>query len=118
MLGLDGQTRVYIGTEPIDFRKQIDGVALQVQEALALDPYSTSLFVFRNRAGDKLKLLYWHHNGFVLVYKRLEKGRFKWPCTERDTTSVMMSLRELSYLLEGGDMADLGEINVLHYARV
>ena len=49
MLGLDGQTEVYTGTEPIDFRKQIDGVALQVQEALELDAYSTSLFVFRNQ---------------------------------------------------------------------
>ena len=57
MLDLDGQTQVYVGTEPIDFRKQIDGVALQVQEALERDPYSTSLFVFRNRTGDKLKLL-------------------------------------------------------------
>lgn len=117
MFSLDRQTRVYIGIEPVDFRKQIDGIALLVQESLELDPYSTSLFVFRNRSGDKLKLLYWHHNGFVLVYKRLEKGRFKWPAIDNDAT-VTMSLRELSYLLEGGDIADLNEIDVLHYRRI
>lgn len=117
MFSLDAQYRVYLGVEPIDFRKQIDGIALQVQESLEFDPYSPALYFFRNRSGDKLKLLYWHHNGFVLVYKRLEKGRFKWPVVT-DSTSVSMSLRELNYLLEGGDITDLNEINVLHYSRV
>jgi len=93
MFNLDSQSRVYLGAEPIDFRKQIDGIALQVQEVLGLDPYSPCLFVFRNRARDKLKLLYWHHNGFVLMYKRLEKGQFKWPLTQGHT-SVPMSVRE------------------------
>ena len=117
MFNLDSQSRVYLGAEPIDFRKQIDGIALQVQEVLELDPYGPCLFVFRNRACDKVKLLYWHHNGFVLVYKRLEKGQFKWPLTQ-GRTSVLMSVRELNYLLEGGDITDLNEIDVLHYSRV
>lgn len=117
VFNLDGQCRVYLGAEPIDFRKQIDGIALQVQEALEMDPYSPCVFVFRNRACDKLKLLYWHHNGFVLVYKRLEKGQFKWPLTQ-GRTSVPMSMRELTYLIEGGDITDLNDINVLHYNRV
>ena len=72
VVNLDAHTKVYVGAEPVDFRKQIDGVALCVQEVLSLDPYSPSLFLFRNRIGDKVKLLYWHHNGFVLLYKRLE----------------------------------------------
>ena len=117
MFNLNSQCRVYVGAEPIDFRKQIDGIALQVQEVLELDPYSPCLFVFRNRACDKLKLLYWHHNGFVLVYKRLEKGQFRWPLSQ-GCTSVPMSVRELNYLLEGGDINDLNEISVLHYSRV
>jgi len=118
MFSLDAHTQVYLGVEPIDFRKQIDGVALCVQESLELNPYSKHLFVFRNRSNDKLKLLYWHHNGFALLYKRLEKGRFKWPVTTDDCGSVAMSLRELSYLFEGGDVADLKNINALHYRRV
>lgn len=117
MFSLDRHSQVYLGAEPIDFRKQIDGIALQVQEVLKLDPYSPCLFVFRNRACDKLKLLYWHHNGFMLLYKRLEKGQFKWPLTQ-GCTSVSMTVRELNYLLEGGDIADLTEIEVLHYSRV
>lgn len=117
MFTLDSQCRVYLGAEPIDFRKQIDGIALQVQETLELDPYSPCLFVFRNRGRDKLKLLYWHHNGFVLVYKRMEKGQFKWPSTD-GCTAVPMSVRELSYLLEGGDITDLNGIKLLHYSRV
>lgn len=76
MLSLDTHTRVYIAADPLDFRKQIDGLALAVQETLELDPFSAHLFVFTNRTRDKLKLLYWHHNGYGLLYKRLEKGRF------------------------------------------
>ena len=76
MFNIDTRTRVYIAAEPVDFRKQIDGLALIVQETLGLDPFSAHLFVFTNRSRDKLKLLYWHHNGYVLLYKRLEKGRF------------------------------------------
>ena len=117
MFNLDSQSRVYLGAEPIDFRKQIDGIALQVQEVLELDPYGPCLFVFRNRACDKVKLLYWHHNGFVLVYKRLEKGQFKWPLPQ-GRTSELMCVRELNSLLEGGDITDLNEIDVLHYSRV
>jgi len=118
MINLDVPTTVYVGAEPIDFRKQIDGVALCVQEVLALDPYSPSLFLFRNRIGDKVKLLYWHHNGFVLLYKRLEKNRFHWPVAQPGHSSIGMTLRELGYLLEGGDISDLSDIDVLHYQRV
>ena len=57
MIGIDAHTRVYIAAEPLDFRRQIDGLALAVQETLALDPFSAHLFVFRNRQADKLKLL-------------------------------------------------------------
>lgn len=118
MFSLADHTNVYVGIEPIDFRKQIDGVALCVQESLELNPYSPCLFLFRNRAGDKVKLLYWHHNGFVLVYKRLEKGRFQWPKVRDETGTVTMSLRELNYLLEGGDITDLNDIRILHYTQV
>ena len=117
MFNIDTRTRVYIAAEPVDFRKQINGLALVVQETLQLNPFSEHLFVFRNRHGDKLKLLYWHHNGYVLLYKRLEKGRFIWPSTsERDTLCV--TLRELHALLDGSDMSALPTIVPLQYARV
>ena len=88
MLSFDAHTRVYIAAEPLDFRKQIDGLALAVQETLQLDPFSAHLFVFTNRTRDKLKLLYWHHNGYVLLYKRLKKGRFQWPVTQETDPCV------------------------------
>ena len=118
MFNIDTHTRVYISLTPVDFRKQIDGLALAVQETLALDPFSSHLFVFTNRQRDKLKLLYWHHNGFVLLYKRLERGRFRWPVTHIADTPVCLSLRELHCLLEGGDISELPPVNQLHYTRV
>jgi len=116
MFSIDAHTRVYIASEPVDFRKQIDGLALIVQETLQLDPFSAHLFVFRNRQSDKLKLLYWHHNGYVLIYKRLEKGRFVWPSSASQPLCV--SVRELHALLEGGDLHRLQPLNQVHCTRV
>lgn len=106
MFSIDTRTRVYIAREFVDFRKQIDGLALIVQDTLKLDPFSAHLFVFTNRQRDKLKLLYWHHNGYVLLYKRLEKGRFVWPA-EKDADSLCIGVRELHALLEGCDITRL-----------
>lgn len=115
--GVEPQTRVYIAREPVDFRRQIDGLALEVQEVLALDPLSSHVFVFRNRGGDKIKLLYWHGNGFCLLYKRLEKGVFPWP--ESAGHSVWhCGLRELQWLLDGLALTALPARKNLHFSRV
>lgn len=116
MFSIDVHTRVYIASEAVDFRKQIDGLALIVQDTLKLDPFSAHLFVFTNRQRDKLKLLYWHHNGYVLVYKRLEKGRFIWPSS--DEAPLCITVRELHRLIEGGDIARLPPINPVHCRRI
>jgi transposase len=107
---------VYIAREALDMRKQIDGFALYVQEVLALNPLSTHMFVFRNRGGDKLKVLYWDTNGFCLLYKRLERGRFPWP--NSDHAVVQCTLRELQWLMEGLNIATLQPRQVLHYKHV
>ncbi|RIV16736.1 transposase [Alicyclobacillaceae bacterium I2511] len=83
-----------------DMRKSIDGLAALVQETFQLDPFSACWFVFCNRQRDKLKILYWQHNGFWLYYRRLEKGRFEWPDSSTDKT-VIISQRELNWLLDG-----------------
>lgn len=116
MIDLAHRTRVYLACEPVDFRRQIDGLSLHVQEVLSLDPFAPHLFVFRNRGGDKLKVLYWHGNGFCLLYKRLERGRFCWPKT-LDALSTC-SLRDLQWLLEGLDLAALPRRKNLHFSRV
>jgi len=117
MFNIDVHTRVYIAAEPLDFRKQINGLALAVQETLELNPFSAHLFVFRNRHGDKLKVLYWHHNGYVLLYKRLEEGRFVWPSTPAGET-MCVTLRELHALIDGSDLSALPVIAPLHYERI
>lgn len=117
MFNVDTRTRVYIAREPVDFRKQIDGLALVVQDTLGLDPFSAHLFVFTNRSGDKLKLLYWHHNGYMLLYKRLEKGRFVWPKAS-DNGTLCLGLRELHALLEGCDVSRLPLFKTVHSTRI
>jgi transposase len=86
-------------------RKQINGLALIVQEVFDLDPFQPALFAFCNRQRDKVKVLYWHKNGFCLLYKRLEKGRFQWPSQASDT--LLSSERELKWLLEGLSLESL-----------
>ncbi len=117
MFNVDAHTRVYISATPLDFRKQIDGLALAVQETLELDPFSSHLFVFRNRQTDKLKLLYWHHNGFILLYKRLEKNTFHWPTTS-DEKPLCVTLRELQCLIEGGDIHQLMPLQRLTFTAI
>ncbi len=64
-------------------RRGFDGLAEQVRQHLQADPLSGHVFVFRNKRGDRLKLLYWDEDGFVIVYKRLERGTFRWPGSRR-----------------------------------
>ncbi|MFB5763291.1 IS66 family insertion sequence element accessory protein TnpB [Paenibacillus medicaginis] len=99
MLTLNGAQSIYLAAGVTDLRKSIDGLAALVQERFALDPFSASLFVFCNRERNKLKLLYWDHNGFWLFYRRLERGTFQWPSDTKQT--VVVSARELRWLLDG-----------------
>jgi transposase len=99
MLALHGSHRVYLASGSTDLRKSIDGLAALVQEGFGLDPFSPCLFVFCNRERNKLKILYWEHNGFWLFYRRLERGTFQWPTGSEGTATI--SSRELRWLLDG-----------------
>lgn len=90
---------VYLACGSMDLRKSIDGLAALVQEGLGLNPFSSALFVFCNRERNKLKMLYWEHNGFWLYYRRLERGTFQWPQSNRDPVAITQ--RELRWLLDG-----------------
>ena len=76
MLSLLPNTRVYLATEAVDMRRSFDGLSALVLDVLSEDPLSGHLFVFSNRVGDKIKILYYDGQGLCLWYKRLEKGRF------------------------------------------
>ena len=81
-LSLDKQ--VYIVTGYTDLRRSIDGLAMIIKAQLQLDPYSTALFLFCGRRCDRIKGLLWEGDGFLLLYKRLDNGRFQWPRNETE----------------------------------
>lgn len=100
MLSRIGIDKVYLACGSTDLRRSIDGLAVLVKEAFNLDPFSQCLFVFCNRNRDKLKILQWEHNGFWLYYRRLERGKFEWPTTDK-SDAVSISYREFRWLLDG-----------------
>ncbi|MEY8827209.1 IS66 family insertion sequence element accessory protein TnpB [Sedimentitalea sp. XS_ASV28] len=71
--------RILMATKPVDFRKGHDGLAALVQSALAEDPFTGTVFVFRPKRADRLKILFWDGSGLVMAYKRLEENTFTWP---------------------------------------
>ena len=79
MIKLDADIKVFICNKPIDMRKSIDGLSVLVVDSLMLNPQDKAIYLFRNKAADKFKAILWEGNGFMLLYKRLEKGRFKFP---------------------------------------
>jgi transposase len=103
MLTISPAVRIYIATGATDLRRSIDGLSALVRERLALDPLSGHLFLFRNRRGDRLKVLAWDRSGFWVLYKRLERGTFAWP-TDASDGSVEMRSTDLALLLAGVDI--------------
>jgi transposase len=101
MLRPDNGVQVYLYAEPVDMRKSINGLSVLVEQEMALSPNMDALFVFCNRGRDKVKLLCWERNGFIVWYKRLEKQRFGWPKTEE---ILSLSGEQLNRLLDGFDI--------------
>ena len=104
MLSLPPSVRVYLSPGASDLRRSMDGLAALVRDQLGLDPLSGHLFLFRNRAGDRLKVLVWDRSGFWVLYKRLERGTFAWPLAG-DQAVVEMRSSELQLLLSGVEVA-------------
>jgi transposase len=92
---------IWLHPEPIDFRKQIDGIVILVADHLQLNPTSGQLFIFRDRTAKKIKMLWWDRNGFWLLYKRLEKGRMKFPPSK--DIAMELTSDQLGWLLSGLD---------------
>jgi transposase len=93
--------RVWLASGVTDMRRGMNGLALQVQQALSRDPHAGDLYVFRGRRGDLLKIL-WHDGlGMSLYAKRLERGRFIWPTPTDGVVSITAA--QLGYMLEGID---------------
>ena len=104
MFGLPPSVRIYFATELVDMRKGIDGLRALVEGALKRDPYGGHLFVFVGKSKDKVKILFWDSNGFVLYVKRLERGRFQLPVVDAHRKHVAMEPAQLTMLLDGIDL--------------
>ncbi len=107
---------VYLCVEPVDFRRQINGLATLVQDVLDMNPFSAQLFCFTNRRRNQCRVLYWERSGFVMWQKRLEKERFVWP--KHGDTVVTLSGVELNMLLDGYDVWRVHPHQTLHYATM
>jgi transposase len=90
---------IYIACGYTDMRKSIDGLMMIVQQTFQLNPFQRSLFLFCGRRRDRMKALLWEDDGFVLLYKRLESGRFQWPNSAQAVRSL--TVQQLRWLLEG-----------------
>lgn len=91
--------QVWVATTPVDMRKSFDSLAEVVRSFLGADPLSGNLFVFRNRGGHLVKILWWDKNGLSIFYKRLERGEFRFP--RSGEVSVEITREELLQLLSG-----------------
>ncbi|WP_312529545.1 IS66 family insertion sequence element accessory protein TnpB [Paracoccus sp. (in: a-proteobacteria)] len=104
-----GNFRIFLATEPIDFRKGIDGLSAHIANSFDLDPYCGAIYVFRSQRADRLKLLVWDGTGTVMLVKRLNGGQFKWP--KRQTEPVVLSKVQFEALFEGIDWTQVSARN-------
>jgi transposase len=105
MLNFPSAVDIFVCTQPTDMRKSFDSLSICVSQILHQNPTSGHIFVFFNKRRDRMKLLYWDHNGYCLFYKRLERGTFNiydWNNTEH--ASYTTSAKELTLILQGIDI--------------
>lgn len=107
--------RVFVRPGPTDLRKQVEGLAVLVEQELALSPFQDAVFLFCNRERRILKALYWDRNGFIMWYKKVHKHRFPWPATREQAVREIDAAR-LRLLLDGIDFWRAH--GRLHYERV
>src|SRR5437879_12098023 len=103
MVSLPSSGRIWLAAQATDLRKSFDSLAELVRQQLQADPLSGQMFVFRNKRSDRVKLLYWDEDGFVIVYKRLEEGTFRFPAASDGQGSVRLRAADLAMLLDGVD---------------
>ena len=103
MIQITPQMRILLATEPVDFRRGIDGLAVLCRTVLHSDPMSGAMFVFRNRRGTAIKILVYDSQGFWLAQKRLSKGRFLWWPQSAAEAAQPLEAHQLQLLLWNGN---------------
>ena len=110
MIAVAAGMRVLVATKPVDFRKGADGLVALVRETLGHDPFAGTIFVFRSKRADRLKILVWDGSGLVLFWKRLEHGAFRWPPISDGVMRLTAS--QLAALVDGMDWSRLQACDV------
>ena len=105
MLTWPPTVRIFVSTQPTDMRRSFDGLAMMTRENMGQDPLSGHLFVFFNRRGDRVKIMFWDRSGFCIWYKRLEQGVFQLPQSITNTSNPEVEVSDLSLILEGIDLS-------------
>ncbi|NNH42065.1 IS66 family insertion sequence element accessory protein TnpB [Rhizobium laguerreae] len=99
MIGPSGAVKVMIATKPVDFRKGAEGMAALVKAEMSADPFSGTIYVFRAKRTDRIKLIFWDGSDMCLVAKRLEDGEFHWP--RMQDRAMYLTAAQFSALFEG-----------------
>ena len=111
-LDLSSVGEVYLACGRTDMRKSIDGLAAIIEQQFRMDPFTRTLFLFCGRRADRIKGLLWEGDGFLLIYKRLESGRFQWP---RDSSEARrITPQQLRWLMEGLSIEQKTAIREVH----
>jgi transposase len=105
MIQLPASVRVYLCLSPCDMRRSFDGLHALVRDHLELDAFAGHLYVFANRRKDRVKILYWHRDGFAIWAKRLEEGSYVIPSGEPGSRGLEIAAEELGALLSGIDLS-------------
>jgi transposase len=105
MLTFGALPRIYLHARSTDLRKSFDGLSGLVRAVFQADPLDGSLFLFLNRRRDRIKLLWWDDDGFILVYKRLERGTFEMMTAADDAAVIEIDATQLAMLLRGVSIA-------------
>jgi len=108
MLTVAQDTKIYVYTEHVDMRRSIDGLVIMLADTYQLNPQTGDLFIFTNKSKNKIKLLFWDKNGFVLYYKKLVRGKFNYSRYIQDET-IMITSQQLRALLMGLDFYLMGK---------
>lgn len=116
MIRLAQETRIYIATGPVDGRKAINGLSAFVIEEFDESITDGSVFVFYNRARNRVKCLFWDKNGFVLYHKRLERGKFK--ISDSKGEPFVITQQQLDWLLAGLDFALMAQFPELEFDNI
>ncbi|MBP9777659.1 MAG: IS66 family insertion sequence element accessory protein TnpB [Rickettsiaceae bacterium] len=114
MLVPKNDMKIFVALEPVDMRKSINGLAVEIIEVLDGKPQSGDLYIFHNRASSLIKALFWDIDGFVLIYKRLEEHKFKFPKISTMQT-LSISHKQLRWLLSGFDFARIDKETAVRF---